>query len=487
MTTVQAFRHPHEKPVFMVAGSRTFRTYRGVFAVVVLGITLTLGVLLAARVFPWAILVIGLTATAAMTAIFLASVTRREETLVLVSDLEVKNGELDEALDGQAQAEHRLRQAQQMEGIGQLAGGIAHDFNNLLQVIISYSEFISDAVGPDSDVQPDVNEVQKAAHRAADLTRQLLVFSRQEVSSPVLLDVPRVVLDSERFLRRTIGEDVNLTCEVTEEPCFIVADASELEMVLINLATNSRDAMPQGGTLKVSVNAVDLTPSNGEEFDLPPGPYARIEVSDSGEGMSPEVAARAFEPFFTTKETGRGTGLGLSMVYGIAKRNDGAASISTVPGTGTTVTLLIPLSSSSAESESDDSTAPIRHPARGAVLLVEDQEGVRQSTTRILEMAGYDVVSAEDGVAALALYPDAPVDLLVTDVIMPRGVSGKDLADRLRADRPELPVVFMSGYSAQIIAERGLLPPSTALVIKPFSPQVILDAIAVAMGTVDSL
>jgi signal transduction histidine kinase/CheY-like chemotaxis protein len=432
--------------------------------------------------FPWAILIIGLIATAGMTALLTSVVRRRDEALVLVSDLEVKNNELDEALVRQAQAEHRLRQAQRMEAVGQLAGGIAHDFNNLLQAIVSYSEFISDAIGPESEVQRDVQEVQKAANRAADLTRQLLVFSRQDATSPTVLNVPLIVLDSERFLRRTIGEDVTLTCEATKEPCFVVADASEIEMILMNLAINARDAMPQGGSLKVMVNAVQVNDVTGQELDLEPGRYVRIDVTDSGEGMSPEVAAKAFEPFFTTKETGRGTGLGLSMVYGIAKRSGGTAIISTTPGGGTTVTLLLPRSNRKPDAVLGDPEDPADHQGRGVVMLVEDQEGVRRSTTRILETAGYEVRQAEDGVAALELYPDVHIDILVTDVIMPRGVSGKDLADRLRMDRPDLPVVFVSGYSAHIISERGILPPSTGLVMKPFTPQAILEAIADAMN-----
>ncbi len=437
--------------------------------------------------FPWAILLIGLIAAAGVTALLRAAVKRREDALGMVSQLEVQNTELDEALARQDQAEERLRQSQRMDAVGQMAGGIAHDFNNLLQAIISYSEFISDAIDPESELQRDVNEVQKAAQRAADLTRQLLVFSRQDVSSPTLLNVPAVVLDSERFLQRTIGEDILLTCQVTVDPCCIVADASELEMLLINLAINARDAMPHGGALTIAVSAVDLDADASRANELPTGRYARIDVSDTGEGMSHDVASRAFEPFFTTKETGRGTGLGLSMVYGIAKRCGGTASISSTVGAGTTVTLLIPLSSDHPSSESEASEAADRQEERRIVLLVDDQEGVRQSTTRILQTAGYDVISAQDAVAALDLYADAHIDILVTDVIMPR-VSGRELADRLRADRPDLPVVFISGYSAQIISDRGNLPPSTVLVMKPFSPNEILaglaDAISDAMNPV---
>jgi two-component system cell cycle sensor histidine kinase/response regulator CckA len=228
------------------------------------------------------------------------------------------------------------------------------------------------------------------------------------------------------------------------------------------------------------VNTAVLDAGAAQERQLPTGRYARIDVSDTGEGMSHDVAARAFEPFFTTKETGRGTGLGLSMVYGIAKRCSGMAFISSTLGAGTTVTLFIPLSRDEPVSDTGDPGAVKPQVARGSVLLVDDQEGVRRSTTRILESAGYDVMSAQDAVAALDLYADSHIDILVTDVIMPR-MSGRDLADRLRTHRPDLPVVFISGYSAEIISERGNLPPSTVLVVKPFSPKEILNAISDAV------
>jgi signal transduction histidine kinase/ActR/RegA family two-component response regulator len=434
--------------------------------------------------FPWILLIVGLLATLSVGTLLMNTLRRRNEALVLVSHLEVKNTELDEALVRQAQAENSLRQAQRMEAVGQLAGGIAHDFNNLLQAIISYSEFMSDAIDPDSEMQRDVTEVLKAAHRAADLTRQLLVFSRQDVTSPTALNLNHVILDSERFLRRTIGEDVRLTCEASKEPNFVVADSSELEMILVNLSINARDAMPRGGAVRVSVDTVALEGEAALEADLAPGRYARLRVSDTGDGMSPETAAKAFEPFFTTKDTGRGTGLGLSMVYGIVKRCGGGATISTALGSGTTITLFFPLSDSEPDPVNDNPAVSERKTGRGVVLLVEDQEGIRRATQRILEAAGYDVVPAEDAISALDEYSTAHIDVLVTDVIMPRGMSGKDLADRLRLDRPALPVVFVSGYSAQIISERGILPSFINLVVKPFTPDDILEAVSDALNAV---
>ena len=291
---------------------------------------------------PWISLVTGLVATVAVAGLLDLAASRRDEALRLISELETKNSQLNVALRHQVEAEHRLRQAHRLEAVGQLAGGIAHDFNNLLQSILSYSEFISDAIEPESELQQDVAEVQKAARRAAGLTRQLLVFSRQHVTQPVVVDLNDSVRSAEHLLRSTLGDDIQLTCRTAGEPCPVVADVGELELMLMNLAINARDAMPRGGTITVTVDTVELDGVEGA--GLHPGPFARIDVRDDGEGMTPEVAAKAFEPFFTTKETGRGTGLGLSMVYGIANRSGGRASISTMAGVGTTITVLFPLS-----------------------------------------------------------------------------------------------------------------------------------------------
>jgi two-component system cell cycle sensor histidine kinase/response regulator CckA len=292
-----------------------------------------------AHEFPWVSLVLGLLTTLIFGALLDLSVSRREEAFELVRELKTKNALLDEALSRQARTEQSLRQAQRMEAVGQLAGGIAHDFNNLLQAILSYSEFIADGLAPSSELHDDVAEVQKAAHRAAGLTRQLLVFSRDGAHKPTLVDLNDSVRNSENLLRSTLGDDIQLSCHTTDDPCLVLTDAGELELMLMNLAINARDAMPCGGDISVKVDSVEDTKSGA-----PGGSFARIEVKDNGEGMTPDVAAKAFEPFFTTKETVRGTGLGLAMVYGIATRAGGSASISSVGGAGTTVTVLFPLS-----------------------------------------------------------------------------------------------------------------------------------------------
>jgi two-component system, cell cycle sensor histidine kinase and response regulator CckA len=317
--------------------------HRITLLVIAVGFATSVGGFLADQ-FPWVSLLLGLVLTIVFAALLDVAVGRRDVALRLVQELEVKNSQLDEALSRQAETEQSLRQAQRMEAVGQLAGGIAHDFNNLLQAILSYSEFLSDGLAPESDLQQDVAEVQKAAHRAAGLTRQLLVFSRHHDTQPVLMDLNASVRNAEHLVRTTVGEDIALECLTAEDPCFVLADPGDLELLLMNLAINARDAMPCGGNLTIRVDTVEFVESDDSSANLPAGPFARIGVTDNGDGMAPDVAARAFEPFFTTKETGRGAGLGLAMVYGIATRAGGSASISTVGGAGTTITVLFPLS-----------------------------------------------------------------------------------------------------------------------------------------------
>ena len=317
--------------------------HRITLLVIVVGFATSVGGFLADQ-FPWVSLLLGLLLTLAFAALLDVAVGRRDVALRLVQELEVKNSQLDEALSRQAETEQSLRQAQRMEAVGQLAGGIAHDFNNLLQAILSYSEFLADGLAPESDLQQDIVEVQKAAHRAAGLTRQLLVFSRHHDTEPVLMDLNASVRNAEHLVRTTLGEDIQLECLTADDPCLVLADPGDLELLLMNLAINARDAMPCGGDMTVRIDTVELGENDDRTANLPAGSFARIGVTDSGDGMTPEVAARAFEPFFTTKETGRGAGLGLAMVYGIATRAGGGATISTVSGAGTTITVLFPLS-----------------------------------------------------------------------------------------------------------------------------------------------
>ena len=340
------------------------RARRVTLLVVVVGFVASIGGFLAHQ-FPWVSLLIGLAATVAVAALLDLASRRRDEAFRLVGQLEVKNVQLDEALTRQAQAERSLRQAQRMEAVGQLAGGIAHDFNNLLQAILSYSEFLADGLDAESDLQDDVAEVQKAARRAAGLTRQLLLFSRQHVVQPAEVDLNASVRSAEHLLRATLDEEVELICRTADAPHLVLADTGELELMLMNLVINARDAMPYGGTISVTVDTIDIdSPLDHAQ----PGPFARIDITDDGEGMTPEVAAKAFEPFFTTKETGRGAGLGLAMVYGIASRSGGSAAISTMAGVGTTVTVLLPLAGADSFPENDH-TADLSQSHRRAPSL----------------------------------------------------------------------------------------------------------------------
>jgi signal transduction histidine kinase/ActR/RegA family two-component response regulator len=445
-----------------------------------------------AAAFPWVLLIVGLSAAALLAGLLEMTLRRKDRALVLVADLKVsnseldhknteldaKNAELDAAFTRQAETEAHLRQAQKLEAVGQLAGGIAHDFNNLLHVIMRYSEFIAESAADNDDIQADLGEVQKAAKRAAELTRQLLTFSRKEVTRPTVVDLSALVTDTERLLRGAVGEDVTLQCHTTAEACSVRADAGELNQVLMNLAINSRDAMTHGGTLVISVRRVEEA---DKDSALAP-PWARIEVTDDGEGMTEEVAAKVFDPFYTTKEVGRGTGLGLSMVYGIVHRWGGQIEINTAPGMGTTVNIDFPICDEQpASAEPEVITGPVAVGGE-TVLLVEDEEAVLRSTTRTLEAAGYRVVGARNAIQATEVFTTAPISVLVTDVIMPGGISGKDLADHLRVAHPDLPVVFVSGFDSETIAERGILPPSTVLLNKPFSPLDLFESIRQAVS-----
>lgn len=322
------------------------KPHRITLLVIGVGFATSVGGFLADQ-FPWISLLLGLLLTLPFAALLNMAVDRRDIAVRLVRELEIRNSQLDEALSRQAETEQSLRQAQRIEAVGQLAGGIAHDFNNLLQAILSYSEFLADGLAPESALQQDVIEVQNAARKAAGLTRQLLVFSRHHTNEPILIDLNTSVRNAEHLVRTTLGEDIQLECVTADEACLVLADPGDLELLLMNLAINARDAMPCGGDISVTVDTVELSEIDTDAvgpLNLPAGTFARIGVTDNGQGMAPEVAARAFEPFFTTKETGRGAGLGLAMVYGIATRAGGSASISTSGGLGTTITVLFPLS-----------------------------------------------------------------------------------------------------------------------------------------------
>ncbi len=372
--------------------------------------------------------------------------------------------------------EAQLVQSQKLEAIGRLAGGIAHDFNNLLTAISGYSEILKAQLDADDPRSEDVREIQRAAARATQLTGQLLAFSRRQILRPQPLDPNAVVMGLEPMLRRLIGEDVEISVRAERGLGSILADPNQLDQVLVNLALNARDAMPAGGRLTIEVDEADLD----EEFvavhvGSHPGPHVVVRVSDTGVGMTKEVLAQAFEPFFTTKGPGKGTGLGLSTVLGIMDQSNGYVDVASEPGHGTTFYLYLPKTSAPRA----EAAAPPdgRATARGAgtILVVEDEEPVRALLCRILQGAGYTVLAAGAGEDALGVEAahSGPIDLLFTDVILP-GMSGRDLAERLKSHRPRMPVLYASGYNQEIVAARGVLEAGISYLAKPYTSDDVL-------------
>jgi two-component system, cell cycle sensor histidine kinase and response regulator CckA len=368
-----------------------------------------------------------------------------------------------------AELEHRLAQAQRLESIGQLAGGVAHDFNNLLSVILTCVGFAMRELPADHPVRDDVDEIGRAADRAAALTRQLLMFSRREVVKPEVLDVGALLRDLERLLDRTLSERIALRITVGPGLVPVLADRAQLEQVLVNLAVNARDAMPDGGTLAIAVSGV-----HGG---------VRITVVDDGAGMPDDVRERAFEPFFTTKDPGQGTGLGLATVHGIVTDSGGTVDIDSAPGQGTVVTIFLPGCTEPVLSIDPPADLPDLTSTPARVLVVEDQEPVRRQACRILEAHGYRVTDAAGGEEALAEWH--PVDVLVTDVVMP-GMTGQELA-RIALDRnPDLRVVYMSGHTEDVLVRNGARARNLAFVQKPFTRATLLRAVEEALTSTPS-
>jgi PAS domain S-box-containing protein len=374
--------------------------------------------------------------------------------------------------------EHQLRQSQKLEAVGQLAGGVAHDFNNLLTVITGYGEsLMADLEG---EPQEAAKEVCLAAERASALTRQLLAFSRQQFLEQRILDVNGAVRELEGMLRRVIGEDVE--CELSLDPCVgrVMADAGQIQQIVLNLSLNARDAMPQGGCLTVRTYEVDSFPETAAvAIGSDPVRYVCLSVSDDGCGMDPETRARVFEPFFTTKDAGRGTGLGLSTVYGIVKQSDGEICVRSSPGHGTTVEIFLPRVDEAEGPAAGESAEPDAS-QRGSetILVVEDEEPVRRMARRALERCGYRILEARDGVEALAIARrnQGGLDLVLTDLVMPR-MGGVELVDQLREEWPKLRALFMSGYAHGAGWSGGVLPAGAALLEKPFGPREVAKKI----------
>jgi two-component system, cell cycle sensor histidine kinase and response regulator CckA len=369
------------------------------------------------------------------------------------------------------QLEEQLRQSQKLEAIGQLAGGIAHDFNNLLTAINGYSELTLRRLQADDPLQQNIKEIMKAGERAAALTRHLLAFSRKQVLQPKVLDLNAVVSELEKMLQRLIGEDIEMRTVLGTEIGSVRADPGQIEQIIMNLVVNARDAMPHGGKLTIETENVSLDESYAKNhIAVTPGPYVMLAVSDTGMGMADETRARIFEPFFTTKEVGKGTGLGLSTVYGIVKQSGGNIWVYSEVGRGTTFKIYLPRVDEGAEEYKRSAEA--EGAVRGAetVLLTEDEEIVRKLARQVLELYGYRVLEAANGGTALLICERhaGPIHLLITDVVMPE-MSGRELADRLAGLRPEMKVLYMSGYTDNAIVHHGVLDESANFIQKPFS------------------
>jgi two-component system, cell cycle sensor histidine kinase and response regulator CckA len=370
----------------------------------------------------------------------------------------------------QKQLEAQLRQSQKMEAIGQLAGGVAHDFNNLLSVIFGHCERLTRALPPQNALSDSVAEIWRASERAASLTRKLLAFSRRQVLEPKVVDLNALVSEAKTLLERLIGEDVRLVTALRPELPPVRVDLSQIDQVILNLAVNARDAMPQGGTLTLETHEVQADAADAE---IPPGGYVVLTVTDTGTGMTPEVQARVFEPFFTTKGEGKGTGLGLAVAHGIVEQSGGHLVVCSRPGIGTTFKVYLPAVHEPVARAAE--SAPLL-PVQGCetVLLAEDEDPVRAITALILETLGYRVLQAASGEAALRMAEGCreKIDLLITDVVMP-GMSGRALADALLARDPGLKVLFHSGYTDDAVVRRGVVQAEVAFLQKPFTPQAL--------------
>jgi two-component system, cell cycle sensor histidine kinase and response regulator CckA len=368
--------------------------------------------------------------------------------------------------------EDQLRQAQKMEAVGRLAGGIAHDFNNLLTAILGYSALWLSSMPDDAPGRPDIEEISKAGERAAGLTQQLLAFSRQQVLEPRVVDLNDVVANVERLLRRVIGEDIELQINLDPASQPVRVDPGQIEQVLMNLAVNARDAMPNGGRLNVrTIFEQFAQPHQVQEATLAPGWYALVTVADTGSGMPPEIVSQIFEPFFTTKGPGKGTGLGLSTVYGIVKQSGGAVVVNSDPGQGTEFGFYLPCVNAPVEKNIPGADMPVSIEGCETVLVVDDESGIRDLVRKVLEAHGYRVLSAAHGVEALNIVSSytAPIHLLITDIVMPL-MGGRELVARLAQDLGALPVLFLSGYPDS--SDLDLTAPHDArgFLRKPFAP-----------------
>jgi PAS domain S-box-containing protein len=386
-------------------------------------------------------------------------------------------------ITAQKRTESHLRQAQKMEAIGRLAGGVAHDFNNILGIINACTEFLRDRIDPAAEPSLYIENIRKATERGKSLTKQMLAFSRTSAIQPRILDLNERLREISKLLRPLMGDDVEILIVPKTPSAVVEADPGQLDQIVVNLAVNARDAMPSGGKFILETSAVQLEEGFAEQH-IPPGKYILLAVSDTGCGMNEATVSRIFEPFFTTKEAGKGTGLGLATVYGIVKHSAGHILVYSEPGHGTTFKIYLPSAEDKIGLGSKPETETVSPKRQGTtILLVEDDEIMRGLTRQLLKEHGYTVVEADDGKSALdwlESHPD-PIDLLLTDVVM-RRMSGPELVERLSVSRPALKVVYMSGYTGELMANRELLKHGVTLIEKPFSRTTLLNTIHEKLG-----
>lgn len=379
--------------------------------------------------------------------------------------------------------ETQLRHAQKMEAVGRLTGGIAHDFNNILTVIHGAVELLTAQLRNDEMLFPLLEAVDEAAERGAQLTQRMLAFARKQPLRSQVVDINEILTRATKLLQRTLGEDIAVKTVLSENLWTARADASQLEDAILNLAVNARDAMPKGGHLILETANIVIDPQSSADFaDVTAGDYVALVVTDSGTGMPPEVIERAFEPFFTTKDVGRGTGLGLSMIYGFVKQSGGHIKIYSELGHGTSIKIFLPRSERKAESVREETDGIVRAKSGERILVVEDSAAVRSVAVNMLESLGYEVVQASDGKNALEMLAGfGKLDLLFTDLVMPNGVSGQELARSAREQRPGLKVLFTSGYSESFLKERGDSQGNIRLLSKPYRKVKLAEAVRAAL------
>jgi len=395
----------------------------------------------------------------------------RSASLVLATDITERK-----------RLEQQFYEAQRMESVGRLAGGVAHDFNNLLTVINGYSEMLMDDVSADSPLREPVTEIRAAGERAAGLTQQLLAFSRRQLVQPKVVNLNEVAGEIRKMMARLIGDDIELRTNLSPDLGNIVADAGQLQQIIMNLAVNARDAMPSGGTLSIETANVEIDGiATAAHPEMRAGRYAMLAVSDTGTGMTQEVQNRIFEPFFTTKPTGAGTGLGLATVYGMVKQAGGWIWVYSELGDGTTFKVYFPRSDSAATPVVVNAVRDVH--GSETILVVEDQPEVRNLVVTVLRKCGYTVHCAVNGPDAIRLWQELPgtIDLLLTDIVMP-GMTGRGVAEVLLQERPDLPVLYMSGYTEDAIARRGVLEDCIDYLQKPFTPELLALKVREVLG-----